>query len=77
MLPSQTGDGSEWEAQCVTQRHNEGWQGEANWRYTNNTPTQAYNSLQALGANSAVVFYEHGWGSSLPSRQFMMRIDVK
>ena len=71
------GDGSEWQVQCVTEQHNAGWNGSSNWRFTNNTATQAYNSLQPLiGESSAAVYYEHGWGANSPSEQFMMRIDV-
>jgi hypothetical protein len=69
-------NGSEWQVQCVTEHHNAGWSGEPTWLFTNNTSTQAYNSLQPLGESSAAVFYEHGWGPSKPSQQFMMRIDV-
>ena len=36
----------------------------------------ADNSLQALGDGSAAVFYDHGWGATLPSKQFMMRIET-
>ena len=70
-------NGTEWEAHCVSDHHNNRWEGPPNWRFTNNTATQSYNSLQMLGPSSAAVFYEHGWGASLPSRQFMMRLDFE
>ena len=45
-----TRNGSEWVAQCITDRHNEGWSGDPKWRFTRETATQSCetNSTSSL-----------------------------